>query len=119
MIVIQAVDAFRPVDNSAGPPYEVGFGENQWPQTPAEFRDVSEEYISAVLTLALEVVRAIAVALGVDESVFMSRVDKSFWNLRIIGYEATDENASGSKVSGIGEHSGKQFLFLCSWVRDS
>lgn len=68
---------------------------------------MSEEYTSAVLSLAIEVVRAIAMALDVDEEVFVSRVDKSFWNLRIIGYDATDEKADTSKVSGIGEHTGE------------
>jgi len=103
----QALDMFRPVDNSKGPPYEIGFGENQWPKTPQEFRDISEKYINAVFSLASEIVRAIAMALEVDEQVFVGRIDKSFWNLRIIGYEATDENEDTSKVSGIGEHTGK------------
>jgi isopenicillin N synthase-like dioxygenase len=67
---------------------------------------VSENYIEAVFSLATEVVRAIAMALEVDEKLLLSRVDKSFWNLGIIGYEATDENTITSKVSGIGEHTG-------------
>jgi isopenicillin N synthase-like dioxygenase len=97
---------FRPVDNSAGPPYEVGFGENQWPRTPETFRTVSEKYVEAILRLATEVVRAIAMALGLNEEVLLGRVDKSFWNLRIIGYEATKGHTNTSKVSGIGEHTG-------------
>jgi isopenicillin N synthase-like dioxygenase len=68
---------------------------------------VFEKYTSAVLSFAMEVVRAIAVGLGVDEKVLLSRVDKSFWNLRIIGYEAMNKKADVSKVSGIGEHTGR------------
>lgn len=73
---------------------------------------MSEEYITAVLSLAMEVVRAIAMALEVDEKVLLSRVDKSFWNLRIIGYEAMEEKADISKVSGIGEHTGRLYSGL-------
>jgi isopenicillin N synthase-like dioxygenase len=105
---------FRPVDNLGGPPYEVGLGENQWPQTPETFRKVSKDYIDAVVSLATEVVRAIAIGLQVDEKVLLSRVDKSFWNLRIIGYEATKEYTDTSKVSGIGEHTGN--LCCCSFA---
>lgn len=50
--------------------------------------------------------RAIALALGVDEDIFVSRVDKSFWNLRVLGYEAVDENTAKERVSGIGQHTG-------------
>ena len=57
-----------------------------------------------VLSLAVEVMKAIALALGVDQEVFVGRVDQSFWNLGIIGYDATDEKADSSKMSGIGEH---------------
>jgi len=97
---------FRPVDTVGGPPYEVGFGENQWPQTPKSFRSMAEQYVDAVFSLATEIVRAIAMALEVDEAVLLSRVDKSFWNLRIIGYEATDANITTPKIAGIGEHTG-------------
>jgi len=101
---------FRPVDNSGEPPYEVGFGENQWPQTPETFRSTAEQYIDTVFALATEIVRAIAMALEVDETVLLSRVNKSFWNLRIIGYEATDAKLATSKVSGIGEHTGDSLI---------
>ena len=69
---------FRSVHNAEGPPYEVGLGENQWPQTPKMFRDAPEEYISSVLSLGIEVVKAIAVALDVDEKVLVSRADQNF-----------------------------------------
>ena len=101
---------FRPVDNSEGPPYQVGFGENQWPQTPKTFRNTAEQYIDSLFLLATEIVRAIAMALEVDETVLLSRVDKSFWNLRIIGYEAAYEKNTTSKVSGIGEHTGTELV---------
>lgn len=112
LIGIQAIDIFRPVDTSQGPPYEVGHGENQWPATPKNFRDVAERYIEAATFLATEIVKAIAMALGVDETVFTSRIDKSFWNLRILGYGATNADEASTKISGIGEHTGKKLSLL-------
>jgi len=52
-------------------------------------------------------VRAIAMALEVDETAPPARVDMSFWNLRIIDYEVTKENTDTSKVFGIGEHTSR------------
>lgn len=70
---------------------------------------MSEKYIEAVFSLATEIIRAIALALEIDEDVLLSRVDKGFWNLRIIGYEATSGKTNTSKVSGIGEHTGYSY----------
>ena len=56
-----------------------------------------------------EVIRAIAMAVEVDEEVFVGRVDKNFWSLRIIGYEARNEMTESLKVSGIREHTGELF----------
>ncbi|KAI1611909.1 oxoglutarate 3-dioxygenase [Exophiala viscosa] len=108
----EAVDIFRPVDNSAGPPYEIGLGENQWPTVPKNFREVSERYVDGLLTLATQLMRVIAIGLGVDEQLFLSRIDKSFWNLRILGYKATDPEATTPSVSGIGEHTDFGILTL-------
>lgn len=77
-----------------------------WPETPKDFRAVSETYINSVLSLATEVMKAISIGLEVDEMEFLNRIDKSFWNLRILGYEATSPKSVTSAVSGIGDHTG-------------
>jgi hypothetical protein len=50
------VDIFRPV-KTTGPPYELGLGENLWPETPGDFRAIAEKYIANLIFLATEVVR--------------------------------------------------------------
>ncbi|CZR66951.1 uncharacterized protein PAC_16850 [Phialocephala subalpina] len=95
----EAVDFFRPVE-TAGPPYEIGQGENLWPSTPSDLRTVSEKYIDALFTLATKVVQALALGLGVDESIFLTRIGEAFWNLRILGYYPKPEG----KQAGIGDH---------------
>ena len=55
--------------------------------------------------LGNSVVEAIALALDVDASLFLSRIDKAFWNLRVLGYEGRKSLASAK--AGIGEHTGE------------
>lgn len=46
-------------------------------------------------------------ALEVPEEIFTSRIDKAFWNLRVLAYEGTDVKAGETKVAGIGQHTGE------------
>jgi len=106
LTLAEVVDMFRPVDTSEGPPYQIGLGENQWPSTPRNFREVSEVYIDAMVSLGTEVVRAIALALDVKESLFTSRIDKAFWNLRTVAYKARNFDTIDLNAVGMGEHTG-------------
>jgi len=45
------VDIFRPV-KTTGSPYELGLGENLWPETPGDFRAIAEKYIANLIFLA-------------------------------------------------------------------
>lgn len=96
------MDIFRPV-KSTGPPYELGLGENLWPETPGDFRAIAEKYITDLVFLATEVGRALALALGVDEKIFTSRIKEPFWNLRVLWYPPRPEG----NIAGIGEHTGQ------------
>lgn len=80
-------------------------GRNQWPSTPPDFRETAEEYIERLETLGIQVMKAIAIGLNVDESIFLNRINKAFWNLRILGYEGRKERSK--QQAGIGEHTGK------------
>jgi isopenicillin N synthase-like dioxygenase len=90
------------------PPYTTGMGPNKWPLTPPEFKSVAEAYIEQVESLGNQVMKAIALALAVDETIFLSRVDEAFWNLRILGYEG--RKSKSSTLAGIGEHTGMDKL---------
>jgi len=109
----ETLDIFRPVEGHS-PPYTVGMGENHWPTKPPTFRSTSETYIAAMLLLANEVLRAIAMGLGIDEEIFLSRTNEAFWNLRVIAYESADG-------SGMGQHTdfGILTFLMSNAVRDS
>ncbi|MGW4096599.1 isopenicillin N synthase family dioxygenase [Mycobacterium sp. NPDC004974] len=49
---------------------------NVWPAHPSEFRDVWEEYTSAVTDLARDLVRLFAIALGLGETFFDDKFDR-------------------------------------------
>ena len=57
--------------------------------------------------LGRAVIEAIAMALHVDAKLLSSRIDKAFWQLRIIRYDARNREV-GAKA-GIGEHTGTIF----------
>ena len=79
-------------------------GPNKWPSTPADFKDLSETYVEKVTSLGNSVMKALAMGLGVDQEIFLSRVDEAFWNLRILGYEG--RKSASKENAGIGEHTG-------------
>lgn len=80
-------------------------GPNKWPSTPANLKGLSETYIEKVTTLGNSVMKAFAMGLGVDAEIFLSRIDKAFWNLRILGYEGRKSKSQDN--AGIGEHTGR------------
>ncbi|KAF2653197.1 oxoglutarate 3-dioxygenase [Lophiostoma macrostomum CBS 122681] len=110
----EAVDFYRPVDKH-DKSHTTGLGENKWPMTPANLRAVSETYIEQLEHLGREVMRAMALALGIDVSLFLDRVDKAFWNLRILGYEGRKSRSPAP--AGIGEHT--DFGILTFLLTDS
>ncbi|CAI2173753.1 20263_t:CDS:2, partial [Funneliformis geosporum] len=61
-------------------------GENQWPENPAEFRSIFNEYINFMLRLGVQVMSAIALGLGLEEDFFEKFLNESFWVMRVIGY---------------------------------
>jgi hypothetical protein len=85
-------------------------GPNKWPSVPADFRTVSESYIEQVESLGNSVMKAIAMGLDVDEELFLKRIDKAFWNLRILGYEGRKSKNEGK--AGIGEHTGMKANYI-------
>jgi len=112
----KALDIFRPVEDHS-PPYTTGMGENQWPTKPPSFRSISEAYVSVMLPLATQVLQAIAMALGVDERIFTSRVNEAFWNLRVVAYD----NFLPESQAGMGEHTdfGILTFLMSNGVKDS
>jgi isopenicillin N synthase-like dioxygenase len=91
---LQALDFLRELETE-GPPYTKGLGRNQWPKTPASLRSTAEEYA---------IMKAFALVLDVPEEIFTSRVDQSFWQLRLAAYPGVPEGLDESK-SGLYQHS--------------
>ena len=69
---------------------------------------MSEIYSNCVVKLGQSVMSAIALALDVDVKVFADRIDKAFWNLRVVAYPGTQSDVEG--FSGINQHTGREIV---------
>ena len=67
------------------------YAPNMWPQQPADFREILVAYYDAMQGLAARVLRAMAVALGLEETYFDAKFDRQASNCRIIRYPAVTE----------------------------
>ncbi|KAK9780679.1 putative Oxoglutarate 3-dioxygenase [Seiridium cardinale] len=103
----EAVDMYRPVDLGE-PPYTTGQGPNQWPQSPTSFRPTAEDYIERVTNLGIQVMKALAMGLDVDEEIFLSR--NSLQVLDKTGEWTWVDPIEGCYVCNIGD-------MLAEWTR--
>ncbi|KAI0372124.1 Clavaminate synthase-like protein [Pilatotrama ljubarskyi] len=91
----EAIDFYRPVENpDKSKPL---WGENQWPKVPG-FKEKYERWIEKMKKLGMVVMEAMATGLGMtpDEwAELRSKVDDSFWVMRVIGYPPLPENYDG------------------------
>ncbi|CAN6450873.1 unnamed protein product [Victoria cruziana] len=79
-------------------------GPNLWPENPADFGPLVEEYTSAVKELSKNIVRGIALALGGSPYTFEGeRAGDTFWGARLIGYPGSTENMPKDGL-GCGAH---------------
>jgi isopenicillin N synthase-like dioxygenase len=83
-------------------------GENLWPSTPVELRKEVEGYVKEVKKVGMEVVRVMALALGLREGDgewegLVGQVTESFWVMRLIGYPPLGNESEGISC---GEHTG-------------
>ena len=67
------------------------YAPNIWPQQPRDFKETMVTYYDAMQGLAQNVLRAMAIALGVDENYFTDKFDRQASNCRIIRYPAVKE----------------------------
>ena len=66
------------------------FARNLWPDRPAELRAAYESYYRVMDSLAIDLMRLFALALGLPEKHFDPSVDRSISRLRVRNYPAPD-----------------------------
>jgi len=67
------------------------YSPNIWPERPQDFRQTMLAYYDAMQGLAWQVLRAMAVALAVDENYFSDKFDRQASTTRIIRYPAVTQ----------------------------
>eukprot|EP00742_Colponemidia_sp_Colp-10_P003205 GILJ01003414.1.p1 GENE.GILJ01003414.1~~GILJ01003414.1.p1 ORF type:complete len:352 (-),score=45.12 GILJ01003414.1:95-1150(-) len=84
---------------------------NQWPNTPAEFKPLMEEYVQTCQRVGGYVMRAMALGLGLEEGFFEDTyLNEGFWVMRVIGYPPL---ASSEGHDGVGRSCGEHTDYGC------
>ena len=75
------------------------YAPNIWPERPHDFKQVMLAYHAAMSGVAANVLRAMALALGVDENYFADKFDRQASVGRIIRYPAVTQHAAAGTVA--------------------
>lgn len=98
----------QPVEAPADAPWNRLHGPNQWPQALPELKDVLLRYQAEVTRVGIDVLKAVALALGQPETVFADIYQPSPSQLlKIIRYPGRDATASDQ---GVGAHKDGGFV---------
>ncbi|TBU62337.1 Clavaminate synthase-like protein [Dichomitus squalens] len=107
----EAIDFFKPVEKPDKT--KTLWGENQWPSIPG-FREKYEVWIEKMKNLGMVVMEAMATGLGVtpeEWAELQSKVDDSFWVMRIIGYPPLPNDHDGFSCGAHKDYGCLTFLY--------
>ncbi|KAI1634277.1 hypothetical protein F4809DRAFT_619429 [Biscogniauxia mediterranea] len=82
-------------------------GPNQWPSGLADvddFKASTMAYYNSALSLAADLMRAIALSLDLDEDYFMTFLDGTVATMRLLHYPSQPKDADEKLTRGIGAH---------------
>jgi len=107
----EGIDFYKPVSNPDKT--KVLWGENQWPGVPG-FRDKYEEWVEKMKKLGMVVMEAMSVGLGMTSDEWLelrSKVDDSFWVMRVIGYPPLPNDYDGFSCGAHKDYGCLTFLY--------
>lgn len=79
------------------------FGANLWPESPADFRPVMEEYYRLMADLGSRLLGGFALALGLPQDWFADKVDRQISTIRALHYPAQPDGAAPGQLRA-GQH---------------
>lgn len=110
----EAIDFYKPVANpEKGKPL---WGRNQWPDIPG-FKEKYDKWIAKMQDLGLIVMEAMATGLGMSPEEWQdlrSKVDDSFWVMRVIGYPPLPNDHDGFSCGAHKDYGCLTFLYADS-----
>ncbi|TFK27981.1 Clavaminate synthase-like protein [Coprinopsis marcescibilis] len=107
----EGLDFYKPVDNPDKT--KPVWGENQWPTIPG-FKNKYEIWVEKMKNLGMVIMRAMAIGLGMDEAEqenLLSKVDDSFWVMRVIGYPPLPNDHDGFSCGAHKDYGCLTFLY--------
>ncbi|PVF97181.1 Clavaminate synthase-like protein [Serendipita vermifera] len=108
----EGIDFYKPVANPDKT--KPLWGTNQWTKHVPSFQEKYEAWIQKMLKLGLIVMEAMAVGLGMSEEEWQnlrSKVDDSFWVMRIIGYPPLPPGYDGFSCGAHKDYGCLTFLY--------
>ncbi|KNZ81268.1 putative iron/ascorbate oxidoreductase [Termitomyces sp. J132] len=107
----EGIDFYRPVESPDRT--RPLWGENQWPAIDG-FRECYEEWVEKMKALGMVVMEAMAQGLGMSHEEWSSlrtKVDDSFWSMRIIGYPPLPTDYDGFSCGAHKDYGCLTFLY--------
>ncbi|KAH6912844.1 hypothetical protein BKA70DRAFT_777135 [Coprinopsis sp. MPI-PUGE-AT-0042] len=108
----EGIDFYKPIENpDKNKPL---WGENQWPSTVAGFQEKYEVWVEKMKKLGMIVMRAMAIGLGMnkaEQDELLSRIDDSFWVMRVIGYPPLPNDHDGFSCGAHKDYGCLTFLY--------
>ncbi len=86
----------------SGVDYHILQGPNQWPANWPEFQQASETYLEELHALGEQLMRTLALALALEEDMFVRHFHPPYCMLRLIAYPPVTQRSPDRQ--GIGEH---------------
>uniref|UniRef100_A0A383VMR0 Fe2OG dioxygenase domain-containing protein n=1 Tax=Tetradesmus obliquus TaxID=3088 RepID=A0A383VMR0_TETOB len=116
----EALDLFREEDaaavKAAGRPPSVLHGPNLWPDQLPDFSTALRAYIDACLTLGEQLLRGIALGLGLPEAYFgrhLAGPAGSYWVARVIHYPPLQQVGQQQAAAAAGGEVGREVQLSC------
>eukprot|EP00474_Spongospora_subterranea_P011980 CRZ12438.1 hypothetical protein [Spongospora subterranea] len=104
----EAIDFYReiPIGHRLRDDGDPMHSDNQWPETPAQFKPTFDLYIEKMLQLGAFIMEGVARACKLPPDYFVRYYDESYWVMRTIYYPAKESVAKLSNPLdyGCGEH---------------
>jgi len=107
----EGIDFYRPVENADKT--KPLWGTNQWPTVPG-FRGKYEIWVEKMKKLGLIIMEAMAMGLGMtfkECADLLSKVDDSFWVMRVIGYPSLPNDHDGISCGAHKDYGCLTFLY--------
>ena len=96
----EAIDLYAELPDGRLPAGSWARGANPWPRTPPDFEDAIRRYVEQMEALGADLMRGLAVGMGLKSTAFDHALERPFWSMRGILYPPLPPLPDGSGCEG-------------------